>query len=204
MTTAPDRSRFEQAYAGKAPWDIGKPQPSIVGVADQIRGAVLDCGCGTGENALFLARRGCQVTGIDFLEEPIRRASQKAREQESTASFQVKDALTLGSWEERFDAILDCGLFHVFGDEDRHKYVSGLSNVINPGGKLYLMCFSDEEPGTQGPRRVTRNELEQAFAQNWTLLSLTPVRFEIRPDYDEVQFSQGGPKAWFLIAGRKA
>ena len=55
---------------------------------------------------------------------------------------------------ERFDNVIDSGLFHVFSDEDRKHYVVGLANILKPGGKIFLMCFSDEEPGTQGPRRI--------------------------------------------------
>jgi predicted RNA methylase len=55
----PDRSSFQAMYAGQAPWDIGKPQKPFIDVADQITGAVLDAGCGTGDTALFLAGRGC-------------------------------------------------------------------------------------------------------------------------------------------------
>lgn len=100
MTTVPDRTAFETMYAGQAPWDIGKPQKSFIDVADQITGSVLDAGCGTGENALFFAGRGHQVTGIDFLEEPIQRAIRKAAERELSATFLVKDALTLKDWTD--------------------------------------------------------------------------------------------------------
>src|SRR6266481_1306355 len=80
MTEVPDKKTFETLYAGQAPWDIGKPQKPILDVADQISGSVLDAGCGTGDTALFLAGRGGKVTGIDFLEEPIKRAKRKAAE----------------------------------------------------------------------------------------------------------------------------
>jgi 2-polyprenyl-3-methyl-5-hydroxy-6-metoxy-1,4-benzoquinol methylase len=63
-------------------------------VADRITGSVLDTGCGTGDTALFLARRGCTVTGIDFLEESIQRARRKATERGLRAIFLLKDALT--------------------------------------------------------------------------------------------------------------
>jgi SAM-dependent methyltransferase len=184
MVAVPDRSRFEQAYAGKAPWDIGKPQNSFVGAAEQIAGDVLD--------------RGCRVTGIDFLEEPIARAQAKAAAQGSQAQFLVKDALTLGEWNRRFDVIVDSGLFHVFNDDDRRTYVAGLHQVLKNGGKLFFMCFSDQEPGTLGPRRVTKPEIEQAFQQGWKILSIAPARFEIRPDFTEVAFSAGGARAWFV------
>lgn len=76
----PDRSTFQNAYAGQAPWDIGRPQQVFVDVADQVNGSLLDAGCGTGDTALFFAGRGCQVTGIDFLDVPIQRAQRKAAE----------------------------------------------------------------------------------------------------------------------------
>ena len=65
MTTVPDRNTFESAYAGQAPWDIGRPQKAFLDVADRITGSVLDAGCGTGDNALSFASRGHKVTGID-------------------------------------------------------------------------------------------------------------------------------------------
>jgi 2-polyprenyl-3-methyl-5-hydroxy-6-metoxy-1,4-benzoquinol methylase len=73
-----DRSAFEAIYAGQPPWDIGRPQKPFIDIADQITGSVLDAGCGTGDNAVFLAGRGNKVTGIDFLEVPIQRAQRKA------------------------------------------------------------------------------------------------------------------------------
>jgi cyclopropane fatty-acyl-phospholipid synthase-like methyltransferase len=202
MTAVPDRKTFENAYAGQAPWDIGKPQKALLDVADRITGTVLDAGCGTGENALYFAGRGCQVTGIDFLDEPIQRARRKAADRGLAATFLVKDALTLKDWTDRFDNVIDSGLFHVFSDADRRLYVDGLGAVLMPGGRLYLICFSDAEPGTQGPRRVPKKELHDAFAQGWSLESIEPSRFEIRPDFKEFSFSAGGPKAWFVAVRR--
>jgi SAM-dependent methyltransferase len=198
-----DRTVFENAYAGQAPWDIGKPQKPFMDVADRIRGSVLDAGCGTGDTALYFAGQGCRVTGIDFLEEPIRRARRKAAERGANVTFLVKDALTLAEWSEQFDNIVDSGLFHTFGDDDRRRYVAGLAKVLKPGGKLFLLCFSDEEPGTQGPRRISRKELEKAFDTGWRIESIEPKRLEVRPDLKDLTFSEGGPKAWFSIIRRE-
>jgi ubiquinone/menaquinone biosynthesis C-methylase UbiE len=82
-------------------------------------------------------------------------ARRKAAERGLTVEFQVKDAMKLGDWDKRFAAVIDSGLFHVFSDEDRVRYAAGLTHVTEPGGRLLLLCFSDEEPGTQGPRRVS-------------------------------------------------
>jgi cyclopropane fatty-acyl-phospholipid synthase-like methyltransferase len=204
MSNIPDRSTFEAIYAGQPPWDIGKPQKLFIDMADQITGSILDAGCGTGDNALFLAGRGNAVTGIDFLEVPIQRAQRKAADRGVQATFLVKDALTLKDWSERFDNVIDSGLFHVFSDEDRLRYVEGLATILKPGGRLFLMCFSDEEPGTQGPRRVSQKELYDAFTVGWSIESIEPVQIEVRPDLKDFAFSAGGPKAWFVVVRRAA
>jgi SAM-dependent methyltransferase len=173
----------------------------FIDVADRITGSVLDAGCGTGDTAVFLAERGCQVTGIDFIEEAIRRAVWKAVDRRAQATFVVKDALTLKDWTERFDNVIDSGLLHVFSDEDRRRNVEGLATVLKPGGRLFLMCFSDEEPGTQGPRRVSKAELQASFAEGWSIESIEPVRVEVRSDFKDM-FSKGGPKAWFAVVRR--
>ncbi|HLW67894.1 MAG TPA: class I SAM-dependent methyltransferase [Gemmataceae bacterium] len=202
MADVLDKSTFASLYAGQAPRDIGKPQKPFLDVADRITGAVLDAGCGTGDTALFFADRGCQVTGIGFLEEPIRRAQRKAAERKVPVTFLVKDATALADWDQRFDNVIDNGLFHVFGDADRKKYVAGLAIVLKPGGRLFLMCFSNEEPGSQGPRRITRQDLHDAFAAGWSVESIQPARFETAPNLKDITFSEGGPKGWFAVIKR--
>ena len=197
-----DRSTFESTYAGQAPWDIGRPQKPFIDMADRISGSVLDAGCGTGDTALLFAGRGCHVTGIDFIEQAINRARRKAAERGVQATFLVKDAMTLKERTERFDNVIDSGLFHVFCDDDRRRYVEGLATVLKSGGRIFMMCFSDEEPGEQGPRRVSKKELHAAFAEGWVIESLEPTRAEVRPDLKEFSFSQGGPKAWFAVVLR--
>jgi cyclopropane fatty-acyl-phospholipid synthase-like methyltransferase len=204
VSNSVDRATFENFYAGPAPWEVGKPQGTFVAIVDRVTSPVLDAGCGTGENALFFAARGHRVTGIDFVEEAIRRARAKAAERGLAVEFLVKDATKLGDWGGRFASVIDCGLFHVFSDDDRRRYVGGLARVVEPGGRLFLLSFSDEEPGTQGPRRVSRQELYDAFADGWEVESVQPVQIEINPEFTEVKFSEGGPKAWFAVVRRKA
>lgn len=199
-----DRSSFENLYVGQPRWEIGKPQKAILDVADRITGSLLDAGCGTGENALFFASRGQKVTGIDFLAEPITIAKKKAEERGLTATFLVMDALAVKELPEVFDSAIDSGLFHVFSDDDRRRYVDGLASVLKPGGQLFLLCFSDAEPGEQGPRRVSRKEIEDAFADGWVIESIEPSRYEVRPDSIDSSFQDGGPKAWFVVVRRAA
>lgn len=204
MSNDHGRDTFESMYAGTPPWDIGRPQREIVDAADRVTGSILDAGCGTGEHSLYFAGLGRRVLGIDFLEGPIRAARRKAGERGLDAEFAVMDALTLTTLDQRFDNVIDSGLFHVFSDEDRARYVAGLTHVTNPGGRLFLLCFSDKEPGTQGPRRVAEHELRDAFKTAWAIEELRPTRFEIVPDLADLSFSEGGPRAWFCVARRNS
>lgn len=165
-----DRSSFENLYAGQPRWEIGRPQQAFLDTADKITGSVLDSGCGTGENALFFASRGQRVTGIDFLADPIQLARRKAAERGLTATFLVMDALALEELPEVFDNVIDSGLFHVFSDEDRRRYVDGLATVLKPQGRLFFLCFSDEEPGERAPARfaIVRSRSGKAI-HSWSI-----------------------------------
>lgn len=197
-----DKNTFSSLYSGQAPWDTGRPQPAFVDAAESITGDILDCGCGTGETALFFARRGGNVTGFDYLEGPVAQAQQKAAAQGLAVRFLVMDALTLKDFPQRFDNIIDFGLFHFFPDLDRKTYVAGLAAVLRPGGRLFLLCFSNEEPGTHGPRRISKHDLYEAFAHGWVIESIEPSRIEFVPNPRGIVCSDGGPRAWFAVIRR--
>jgi 2-polyprenyl-3-methyl-5-hydroxy-6-metoxy-1,4-benzoquinol methylase len=181
MTSPPPG--WDEAYAGTPAWDIGRPQPAFVRLAEEglLRGRVLDAGCGTGENALLAAAHGAQVVGIDLAPRAVGRAREKAAKRGLTARFEAGDVLHLTRLGQRFDTVIDSGVFHVFDDEDRPRYVASLASVLDPGGHVYLMCFSDAQPGDWGPRRVRREELAGAFGGGWRVLSIEPDEFSINP-----------------------
>jgi cyclopropane fatty-acyl-phospholipid synthase-like methyltransferase len=165
---------------------------------------VLDVGYGTGENALYLASRGHEVWGIDFVPAAIERARAKAEERGLEAHFRVGDALELGALGRPFDTVIDCGLFHVFDDGQRPRFVAGLEKVLRPGGRFLLFCFSDEEPPGQGPRRVTQGEIREAFRDGWEVWEIRPSRGEVVDMPDGPRFSEGGPKSWSATIVRTA
>ena len=128
-------------------------------------GRVLDVGCGTGEHALLAVSLGHEAVGVDIAPRAIELANAKAAERGLEARFLVLDALRLVELGERFDTVLDCGLFHVLTDEDREHYVRSLTDVVPPGGRYHMLCFSDHQPGDWGPRRVPEEEIRAAFSQ---------------------------------------
>lgn len=180
----PRHEDFDASYAGTPPWDIGRPQPAFLELAERgvLRGRVLDVGCGTGEHALMAARLGHEATGIDTAQTAIAIAQGKASDRGLTARFIVWDALQLSGLNEQFDNVLDCGLFHVFEDDDRVQYVDSLRAVLPPGGRIYILCFSDRQPGDWGPRRVTEDEIEATFRDGWQVDSIEAAKIDINID----------------------
>jgi SAM-dependent methyltransferase len=144
----------------------------------QITGWVLDIGCGTGENLLYLAERGFVAMGIDGAPTAIEKARAKAKRRGLNAQFEVADALNLSIPTRQFDTVIDSGLFHVFSDEDRARFRDSLGRVIRLGGVYFLMCFSDQQPGDWGPRRVTQAEIRSTFSDGWRVDDIQPSAFE--------------------------
>jgi SAM-dependent methyltransferase len=189
---------FEWAYRnGVPPWDIGRPQPAIVRLAEQgmIAGDVLDVGCGTGENALYLASRGLGVVGVDAAPTAIEQAQAKARLQGSGATFVAADALGLEGLGRMFDVAVDCGLFHTFSDADRIRFERSLHRALRADGRYVLLCFNEHQPGELGPRRVTQAEIRATFATGWTVDSIVAERFTAHLPGD-------GAHAWLALLTR--
>ncbi len=192
---------FENAYEGTPSWELGRPQPAVVRLAEagRIVGRVLDAGCGTGETALYLAARGHVVVGIDFAPAAIARARAKAAARGVSATFLVRDALRLGEEALRlrelgelggaFDTVLDVGLFHTLQPADRAAYAAGLRAVIHPGGRCFVLCWSDRNPFGYGPERVRRRDLRLAFRRGWRVERLADETLETR-------LSPGRVHAW--------
>jgi cyclopropane fatty-acyl-phospholipid synthase-like methyltransferase len=182
---------FDDTYDGTPPWEIGRPQPALQAVADagDVRGRVLDSGCGTGEHALMAAEMGLEAIGVDSAPKAIAIAGRKAAERGLAAQFLVHDALDLGSLGERFDTVIDSGVFHVFDDDDRARYIRSLESVTGPGARCFLLCFSEDQPGTYGPRRVTQDEIRASFAEGWRVDAIDAVRMD-------VTFAPDGVAAW--------
>jgi SAM-dependent methyltransferase len=194
---------WDDAYAMDRPpaWDIGRPQPAFLRLADRglLAGRLLDSGCGTGEHTLLAAARGAEATGIDVSARAIELARAKAAERGSAARFETGDVLRLGDLGLTFDTVLDSGVFHVFSDEDRVRYVASLAAALRPGGHCYLMCFSDRQPGDAGPRRVSQDELRAAFGDRWAVTSIEAETFEVNRSVFDFTSAQ----AWLAVIERR-
>jgi SAM-dependent methyltransferase len=194
----PRPSGPDDLYSSPPPWDIGRPQPAFLALADagEIRGRVLDVGCGTGEHALLAARLGHDTVGVDRSAKAIRLAEQKARDRALRVRFCCHDACGLAELGETFDTVLDCGLFHIFSADARAQYVASLATALRPGGRYFMLGFSDRQPGDWGPHRLTRDEITAVFTNCWQVDSITRATIDINPD-------PAGVHAWLAALTRK-
>ena len=185
-------------HDGPAPWDIGRPQPAVVRLADEggFAGSVLDAGCGTGENTLHVAALGLPVLGVDVAETALARARATADERGIEVEFAAADAFELERLGRTFETVLDSGLFHTFDGEERPRYVASVASVTEHDGTLYVLCFSDEGPDT-GPHPVSEAELRAAFGPSagWNVAAVEPVRIDTR-------FHDHGVSGWLATISR--
>jgi SAM-dependent methyltransferase len=142
-------------HDGPAPWDIGQPQPAIVRLASEggFVGAVLDAGCGTGENALHVAWLGLSVLGVDVAATALAIARAKADDRGIEVEFAAADAFRLKRLGRRFASVLDCGLFHTIEGDERPGYVA--SGVQPPQWMDYRRHRTGPDADELPPRRRT-------------------------------------------------
>ena len=102
----------------------------------------------------------------------------------------------MSSLGAQFDTVLDCGLFHIFDDDDRPRFVDNLRAALPAGGRYFMLCFSDRQPGDWGPRRVSEREIRDSFADGWTVDSIEATRLHITIDPE-------GAQAWLVALTRR-
>ncbi|MBQ0906213.1 bifunctional 2-polyprenyl-6-hydroxyphenol methylase/3-demethylubiquinol 3-O-methyltransferase UbiG [Micromonospora sp. U21] len=148
----PDDTDYDETYrdtanSGGPPWDIGGPQPALAQVLDDgVKGPkVLDVGCGTGDLAIALARRGYEVTAVDISRVAIDMARAKAASQGLTVNFEVQDATALSLPSAPFDSVFDSGLLHSLnrrGGGEVDEYLALLPGLAAPGATVFVLAVS--------------------------------------------------------------
>ena len=185
---------FAGMYAeGIPPWQIDRPQPEVIRLIEQgkFESPVLDLGCGTGDNAIELARHGLVVKGLDAVPEALDRARKKTEQAglKQSPEFVLGDALRLDESGLKARTVLDCALFHTFSDEERGEYIRGLEAVLSQGGRLHILSFSELETRQPGPRRLSLSEITGSFGKGWRVEDSVRCRY-----WDRVR--SDGAHAW--------
>jgi SAM-dependent methyltransferase len=171
------------------PWDIGSAQPVVIEAerAGRFHGAVVDVGCGLGDNAIHLASQGHHVTGIDAAPAAIERARQRARQRGVDIEFAVADATSLAGFDGRFDSVLDGACYHCLDEDARHAYAAALHRATRPDGLLTLFCFSAGSKGLAATMGISEEALRATWGKaGWDITDLRPSRYHVNADAGEV------------------
>jgi cyclopropane fatty-acyl-phospholipid synthase-like methyltransferase len=176
---------FNSVYDQIPPWEIGAPQPAMSALLEKFppAGPILDVGCGSGDLAIYIAKLGYQVLGIDFVEVAIQQAKEKTRslplDVARRLDFQVADALKPSLLQRKFGSVVDSGFFHLFDASQCELYIDELASTLLPGGRYYLHAFAIDFSIPNVPRQVTADELRSSFTsqKGWQILDIQSVEF---------------------------
>lgn len=192
---------WNEHYASQnTPWDSGSPDPSLVELveAGELRpGRLLEIGCGTGTNAIWLAERGFDVTAFDLVPLAIEQASAKRAAAGALVRFLVHDVLADPAPGAPYDAVFDRGVFHVFDDVgDRERFVERVASALRVGGRWLSLVGSTEGPERDhGPPRRSARDVAGAVEPRLAIDSLRSA-----------EFGGGLPStvlAWVLLARKR-
>jgi cyclopropane fatty-acyl-phospholipid synthase-like methyltransferase len=157
-----------QYWLNNPPWDTEITPPEVFQFLESHPpGKALDLGCGTGTNAITIAKNGWQATGIDFVSKAIKTAKRKAKKAGVSQStmFISDSVLRPGFVEGKYDLILDIGCFHSFRGEDIHRYARNIPGLLSPGGTLLMYVhLAENEKSNHGATEAGIKVLKDQLA----------------------------------------
>ena len=186
-------TRYREGNVEEMPWFYPELDPDFDQALERLSirsGNILDLGTGPGTQAIELAKRGFAVTATDVSPSAIAKANARLKDAGVSVDFRQDDILN-STLDRQFDIVVDRGCFHVFSAEQRPAYLRSLKALLEPGNYLLLKTFSYRETMEEGPYRFRPEEIEQLFADDFTVVSITDSAFPSTLEHD--------PKALFCI-----
>lgn len=201
MTEKKVLPNWQEFYRDQAvehmPWYFADIDPDLARALDARglkSGRALDLGTGPGTQAFALQARGFHVTASDLSPHAIDKARARATQENKHIDF-VQDDILSTRLRGPFDVVFDRGCFHVFDPELRPRYVRALAGLVEPGGIVFLKCFSEQQPGDYGPYRLSPNDIEHIFGGAFEVVAID------RTVYQGTMAEQ--PQALFCTLQRK-
>ena len=196
-----EKPSFEQRYTeGNTPWDHDEADHNLVSVVQSLPikpCRMLDIGCGTGSNAVWLAQAGFDVTAIDLSPTAIDRAKARADRHGLPIHFADGDFLTDMPINGPFGFAFDRGCFHTMdGISQRLRFAERIATLLeNDGIWLSLIGNADTPPREVGPPRLTAMEIAQAVEPYFEIQSLSAGYFGGE--------QEDPPKAWICLMQKR-
>lgn len=197
---------WNQRYIdSNTPWDSGVPSEHLKSLLNE--GLISPCrmleiGCGTGTNAIYLARAGFDVTAVDIAEEAIKRATEKAAQCGVNVKFIHSDLTALPDLGPPFEFVFDRGTYHIVRRINLPGFQSTLARVVATGGYFAVLAGNSNEdaPLEKGPPRVSASELcAEVEGSAFDLVRLIETKFHgVRIDGEDVE-----PLAWYALFRRR-
>ena len=174
---------WDQTYREQTapPWDTGFPSAQLRQLVESgtVRPCrVLDLGCGTGTNAIYLAQKGFDATGVDISPVAVEKAQAKAQAAGVKTDFVCSSVLELPDLGDLFGFVFDCGCFHVLEKTQRGAFVDQVVRVMRLGGVMFLLCGNSKEPLNPGPPTVSEEELRATFSRDFAIEWIREFRFD--------------------------
>lgn len=205
---------FDALYRGESPgegippmttppWDTKAPKDNVISWHEGgwVHGDVLDIGCGLGDNAVYLARNGYTVTGLDISPTALITAGRRAHDAGVDIRFAVADSTRLDGYTDAFDTVIDSGMFHCLDDDGRRSYAAAVHRATRAGATLLMSCFADAGPsGAEWPRPVVSEQtLRDVLGDaGWDIAALEPATMTRRVDGHRIEMA-----FWFVRAQRR-
>lgn len=166
---------------GNPPWDTGVPHAELARVLDEYRlkpQTVLEIGCGTGADAVLLARRRFEVTAIDCSPIAIERARLRAEKHDALIRFVLDDIFDFARTSGQFDLVYDCGVYHCLRQVNLDRYLDVLWRVTRPGSYFFCLAGAPSATVEEGPPQVTEDEIHNELCRLFECVHLRPIQLE--------------------------
>jgi SAM-dependent methyltransferase len=164
---------------GTPPWDTGKVAAELVRVVEDglvPRGAVLELGCGTGADSIFLAKRRFDVTAVDISPIAIERARSRAEQHDALIRFVLGDVLKFGQTAGQFDFVYDAGFYHCLRQTNLEGFLDLLWRVTRPGSQYLALVGAMGETAEGGPPQVSEDDIHDELGRLFEFIHVRPIR----------------------------